>query len=164
MIHWIFDLDNTLYRFQNQKNPSMNNILVDPKLAETIRFLPGNKLIFTNANHIHSMKMCYGMKMLNCFNAILNRDLLQGLKPDPRVYFKLIQWCRIANNDKVIFFEDTAVNLLIAKKFGWITVLISDKPVKKDFIDLCFPDTRSAISFIIKDMLGKKEKIIKKDK
>ena len=60
--------------------------------------------------------------MLNCFNAILNRDLLQGLKPDPRVYFKLIQWCRIGNNDKVIFFEDTPVNLLIAKKFGWITV------------------------------------------
>ena len=158
MIHWIFDLDNTLYRFIDIQNQDLKKIAIDTQLPEIIRLLPGNKLIFTNANQYHSINMISKLKMYNCFNAILNRDLLQGIKPNPMVYFKLIQWCKIQNNDKVIFFEDTPENLMVAKQFGWITILITDKNpenIKENYIDMCFKDTKTAIQTIIRKVLFK---------
>tara|TARA_B100000029_G_scaffold444816_1_gene464841 strand:- start:96 stop:566 length:471 start_codon:yes stop_codon:yes gene_type:complete len=156
MIHWIFDLDNTLYRFLNQKKPDMREIYIDKELPKIIRFLPGNKLIFTNANHYHSMNMIHELGMYNCYSAVINRDILKGIKPDPKTYFKVVQWCNIQNNDKVIFFEDTPVNLEMAKKFGWITVLISNQIVKANYIDLCCPDVKTAIRIILKKILTKR--------
>ena len=155
MIHWIFDLDDTLYKMKGNTF-DINNIERYPKLQDLLKLLPGNKLVFTNASHGHSMNMICNLNLFGCFSAILSRDILMGIKPNSNTYFKLIHICNIKPNDKVIFFEDTPVNLLTAKQYGWTTVLITrendpnkDEYIKLPFIDRCYPDIITSIKDII---------------
>jgi hypothetical protein len=57
-------------------------------------------------------------------------------------------------DEKTYFFEDTIVNLEMAKKFNWITVLIKRHPThyekKSKRVDYIFPDIDTALKFFLK--------------
>ena len=53
----------------------------------------------------------------------------------------------IKNNDKVVFFEDTAENLVTAKSLGWITVLIGNKRPMVSDVDFWFADINQALNY-----------------
>ena len=81
------------------------------------------------------------------FVAISNK-----FKPYLNSYVKLYHEAKIGLNDKCYFFEDTPINLVQAKKFNWITILISrDNPkflkIKYPEIDYIFPDIIEAINY-----------------
>ena len=81
-------------------------------------------------------------------NCIVGRDTLNGLlKPDINAYHEFISLMNIQRNDKVVFFEDTAENLVTAKSLGWITVLIGRKRPMVTDIDFGFTDINQALNY-----------------
>ena len=54
---------------------------------------------------------------------------------------------KIKQNDRIVFFEDTAENLITAKSLGWITVLIGNKKPMINDIDFWFSDINQALNY-----------------
>jgi len=150
MIHWIFDLDNTLYRIEPKKfryellnsNYYLNN---------KIKNLVGKKVLYTNGNLNHTLNCMEIMEMNGLFHKICCREIT-GMKPYLNSYVSLYHQSKIGLNDTCYFFEDTPINLVQAKKFNWVTILISDESslnIKKKYpeIDYIFPDIIDAINY-----------------
>ena len=124
MLHWVFDLDYTLYSLPKHIPFGYDKLHLDPELKRSINSLPGRKAIFTNGTRQHAYNSVVAMGLEQVFHSIEGRDSVDGLKPDPHVYYKFIQKNQIEVGDKILFFEDTLSNLQTAKEFGWITVYI----------------------------------------
>lgn len=165
MFYWIFDLDDTLYQIntpQRVKNGLYLNysfITEDKKLQQLLKYLSGKKIIMTNSVETHCNRVLNKLNIDNCFDDKFHRNNLMSLKPHPFTYTKLIKQMNITKDDTCIFFDDTPVNLIMAKKFGWITILITPNPWRyheaHNSIDLVFPTIHHAIVFLIQKKLEK---------
>ena len=151
MINWIFDLDYTLYQQPNSKF-SYDKLKYSPTLNMKINGLVGKKILFTNGNLFHTLKCVKIMKLERLFNKVLCRELT-GFKPDFNSYIKLYHLANIGINEQCIFFEDTIDNLIEAKRFNWITVLIGDydNNIKKRYpqIDFIFTNIHFALDYFL---------------
>jgi putative hydrolase of the HAD superfamily len=147
MLFWIFDLDNTLYQLKDNYSFNYNFIKKDYHLRYLLEKLPCKKDIFTNANHSHTNNTLKLLGLENIFGKIYSRDNIRALKPDILAFTTLTKLNNIKSSDKVVFFEDTIENLITAKSFGWITVLISKKKVLLDEIDFWFPNINMALEY-----------------
>ena len=152
MINWVFDLDLTLYELKGSEF-SYNNIIRTPKLKEMIGNLPGRKVMFTNGNLQHSMACIHILNLRRAFHKVLCRELT-GFKPSINSYIKAYHYSGMKQDEKTYFFEDTVVNLEMAKKFNWITVLIKRNPTlyekENKRVDYIFPDITIALKFFSK--------------
>jgi pyrimidine 5'-nucleotidase len=161
MLYWIFDLDDTLYQIKSNYHV-VNNLYVnysfikeDKKLKALLNMLTGKKVIMTNSVNQHCQNVINKLKIKDCFHYTFDRNTFNGLlKPNPKTYIKLINDLKMKQNDSCIFFDDSPVNLIMAKKFGWITVLITHFPWKYQnshpSIDFVFPTVHHAVAFLIK--------------
>lgn len=155
--NWIFDLDFTLYQIEKEKIEfTYNDLHYNPNLISNLKKIKGRKILFTNANLMHTLACIRKMKLENLFHKISCREL-SGLKPYPMSYINLYKICNIKKNDNCIFFEDTIINLVQAKRFGWTTVLITNdlselqEAETIDEIDLTFPNIISALNYLNSD-------------
>ena len=61
-------------------------------------------------------------------------------------------------DEKTFFFEDTVVNLEMAKKFNWITVLIKRNPSKDELnnkrVDYHFTNITDALEYFIENTVN----------
>ena len=123
MIYWIFDMDETLYQSKGRFN--YNNLRVDNELISLIKKLNGLKILFTNGTHQHTNIVLDKIGLVSCFDLILDRNVLNVMKPNPEAFLKLIKWCSITKNDTCYYFEDSLTNLIIGSSLGWQTILIN---------------------------------------
>ena len=152
MIYWIFDLDYTLYSLPKSVPFRYEYLKNEPEIKQRIDMLPGKKGIFTNGTRGHAYNSVVTMGLENVFHFIDGRDSLQGLKPDLTVFIEFMRKNNIKVNDKVLFFEDTLLNLQTAKKIGWITILIQGDSTTQLFprpegIDFIFNNIKEALQF-----------------
>lgn len=149
MLYWIFDLDYTLYN-SNKNIPFSYNILKknDSYLSILLSFLPGKNIIYTNSNNSHCNLCLDIINIKNNFSNIITRDN-NYMKPDIRSYINFLKINNINTSDRCVFFEDTEMNLMIAKLFGWTTVFIG-KNNNKHYIDYSFDTIYEALEFFIK--------------
>ncbi len=159
MITWVFDLDNTLYKMpQGMMADGLyfdySILKHDPILVNMINKLSGNKVVFTNAMADHCFKSISKMQMQKSFSKYFHRQV-SGLKPHPNAYNTVIKFTKTDNtnsNNKYIFFDDTPINLIMGKKFGWITVLIlnGNNPLPPNpYIDFTFADIKAALHYFV---------------
>ena len=149
MLYWIFDIDNTLY--QIDKNMFRYELLSkDKKLKDKIKSLPSKKLIFTNATMFHAYICLQRIDILNCFNGIVHRENIKDLKPNLSAYKKMMLLNSISLKDRCIFFDDSLINLISAKQFGWITVYINPNIINHQSIDYSFSNIHIALDYFIK--------------
>lgn len=156
MITWVFDLDNTLYKMPNGIVNGLyfdySILKHDPILNEMIGKLSGNKVVFTNAMADHCFKSIGKMQLQKLFSGYFYRQV-SGLKPHPTAYNTVIKYTKTPDaNNKYIFFDDTPINLIMAKKFDWVTVLIlnGNNPLSPNpYIDFTFPDIKTALVYFI---------------
>ena len=144
MIYWIFDLDNTLYQgnLSNYDQLKPANQLVD-----LIKKLPGKKILFTNGTGDHA-KMCINkMNMNHLFDFVIHRNLISAMKPDFVAYYRMMNICNINKDDSCLFFEDSIVNLISAKKLGWKTVFISSYVINNNSIDYNFSNVYKSLAY-----------------
>ena len=152
MVYWIFDLDYTLYSLSKNIPFSYKYLKNDPEIKQRIDMLPGKKGIFTNGTRGHAYNSVVAMRLQDTFHFIDGRDSLEGLKPDIEIYKKFIQKNNMNLKESVIFFEDTLINLQVAKRLGWITVLILGDSATQLFprpqgADFVFKNIKEALSF-----------------
>ena len=147
MLYWIFDLDNTLYQLPDNTQFSYKYIKKDSQLNYLLDNLPLKKLIFTNGTYGHA-KLCLEKMQCNSFDNITARDIINDLKPNTISYLKFMKVNKITKKDKCIFFDDLPENLIEAKKYNWITVLIGSNYMHPD-IDLSFPNIYVALYYFL---------------
>ena len=56
---------------------------------------------------------------------------------------------KITLNDKCIFFDDLPENLINAKSFNWVAVLINKNRYVHESIDFWFPSIHIALNYFI---------------
>ena len=147
MLYWIFDLDYTLYNISKNKEFNYKLLKGDRQLNYLIKQLPMKKIIFTNGTYLHGVHCTKLLKIDDCFDNMTARDTIMDLKPNYDAYHKFNKLNNIYSKDKCVFFEDSIDNLIIAKEFGWITVLIGPKKYIHESIDFYFPTIHIALNF-----------------
>ena len=151
MLYWVFDVDHTLYQLpKDSRFFSYSLLSPDPQLKYLLSTIPCKKLLFTNGTKGHGITTVEKLNVKEKFpdTCIVGRDTLNGLlKPDINAFSEFISLMNIKNNDKVVFFEDTAENLVTAKSLGWITVLIGNKRPMVSDVDFWFADINQALNY-----------------
>jgi len=145
---FVFDIDDTLviHTKDNHDLYSMNN---DNELQKLLKETPHNSMyVYTNGTYSHGYGVLENLKLTKDFDDIFARDTISYMKP----LYKSFEYVnseiyRYKNNkDIIIFFDDLIDNLLMAKRFGWITVWISPNFNKKPIsIDYAFPNIYDAL-------------------
>lgn len=158
MSKFIFDLDMTLYYFDNIANLKQLYKRCKPNLylQELLKSIPDKKYIITNANLSHTNLILKKLGILDYFEDILAVDHFQNMKPHPEPYELAIQRFNLNKNENIIFFEDNILNLETAKNaFGWTTVLVNplfNTTNRPEYIDFNFSNIENALMFFkIKD-------------
>jgi len=151
MLYWVFDLDNTLYQLPRNIEFSYRYLGPNRRLRQQLEMLPLVKLLFTNGTVGHANKCIELIKLDNIFNNIVAREDVDFImKPNIYAFAKFCNLNNIIPNDKVVFFEDSIENLIVAKnKFKWITVFIYPKQIKRKEIDFWFPNIDVALDFFL---------------
>jgi putative hydrolase of the HAD superfamily len=149
MLYWIFDLDYTLYDIPIEIKFDYTLLKSDSQLDHLLKNLPFKKLIFTNGTFNHGLICLDKMNISNNFDKLIARDTINDLKPKFSSYRQFIKMTNIKSRDKCIFFEDNVDNLIQAKNFGWITVLITKENVINESIDFQFPNIYVALNYFL---------------
>lgn len=131
MKYYIFDLDNTLYKL-NENMKIVNTI--DVTLLNKLK-TQGTIIMFSNATYSHCDYWCSILNIKEYFPTIISADNLQHTKPNPLSYEKVIELSDIKNTDTVYFFDDIPINLYSASKYNWNTYLINKDNNMKDYIE-----------------------------
>mgnify|MGYP006445302973 FL=1 len=149
MLYWIFDLDQTLYQLPSNVDFNYKLLKKNEHLKYLLDVLPSTKLIFTNGTYNHA-KICLNkIDIENNFKSIISRDKILTLKPEHNSYIRCMNLNNITNNDKCVFFDDLPDNLINAKSFGWITVLINRNKYIDEQIDFWFPNIYVALNYFL---------------
>jgi HAD superfamily hydrolase (TIGR01509 family) len=149
MLYWIFDLDQTLYQLPSNVDFNYKLLKKNEHLKYLLDELPSTKVIFTNGTYNHA-KICLNkIDIENNFKSIISRDKILTLKPEHNSYLRCMNLNNITNNDKCVFFDDLPDNLINAKSFGWITVLINRNKYIDEQIDFWFPNIYVALNYFL---------------
>ena len=149
MLLWIFDLDYTLYNLPKTIQFQHNYLKRDNYLGILLSFLPNKKLIFTNGTENHAELSLNKLDIKHNFSSIVARDTIRDLKPNYDSFIKFKRINKIKINDKCVFFDDLAENLISAKQHNWITVLINKNNYIHESIDFWFTNIYIALNFFI---------------
>ena len=161
MLHFVFDLDYTLYQTKDKTEFEYYMLNINPYLDRLLKAIKCNKILFTNGTFNHALKCIDLLGIKDNFpkDKIVARDTMNDLKPQHSAYKKFIEYQNIKPDDHVFFFEDSIINLTESKKYNWITFYIGDFNVKKfTKINKSFANIEEALEYII----YKNEKITKR--
>ena len=166
MFYYIFDLDDTILNLTNNERIHLKNLFKFPQfsqfdliknynviskrkqLKKLLNFINNPKIILTNANSIHAKLSLHNMDLLECFDCIIDRDMIQCLKPNMQAYLLTMKLNNINDPSKCLFFDDQLPNLVAAKMIGWNTVYIGNQ-INNSYIDFSFNNIYDALIFFI---------------
>lgn len=159
MLYWIFDLDHTLYNLSKRERFSYSKLGKNTQLNAQLYLLPCIKILFTNGTVGHAVTSLKKIGIYDHFKGrIFARDNLNAMKPNMSAYEKLMHACGISQNDKVVFFEDSVENLITAKNYNWITILICQKRCLLAEVDFCFSNVNIALNFFLSEISKNRNK------
>lgn len=128
-LHFVHDVP--LEHYLSQDNQSLRRVLSR---------IPLEKVIFTNASREHALKVLNYLGLAQYFSRIVDiRDLNFICKPHPEAYRLFLEIVG-AKGEECILVDDTPRNLVAAKAFGIITILVSKRP-------------QEGVDFVIKDLV-----------
>lgn len=119
----------------------------NPELNDLLLRLPQCKFILTDSTkrHVDDVLKQIAVDAANFSGIFDAHNMNYTFKYNPEGYKSFLQKFCLSAQD-CIMFEDNPKNLKIAKRLGFMTVLISPKPLEKyDFVDLEFPDIKIAL-------------------
>jgi FMN phosphatase YigB (HAD superfamily) len=156
MIHYVFDLDDTLIIHQKGVNLDYNMIKIDKLLKQLLDNCNNECYIYTNGTFGHALAVIKKMDIKQNFYKIYSRDTIPYMKPDMRSYISVENdiYGIYSENDEIYFFDDLLQNLEAAKKFGWTTFWIHPNFLtghQYDYIDYAFKDIHTCLIFLEKN-------------
>jgi putative hydrolase of the HAD superfamily len=112
----------------------------DQRLVDAIARLPGRRLIFTNADDVHTRRVLEALGLHGLFDGVFHL-ISAGYEPKPSAaaFEKLIA-AHAIRPASTAFFEDRAVNLKPAAELGMTTVLVGQGAQPAPFVHHLAPD------------------------
>lgn len=106
----------------------LDGLVPNPPLDEMLGRLPGNKVIFTNADRAHTERVLAQLGIRRHFGQIVDVVAVDYMsKPNPEAYTRCLSLLQ-ARPEECVLIEDTGRNLAPAKQLGMITVLVDGAP------------------------------------
>tara|TARA_Y100001958_G_C20924646_1_gene337516 strand:- start:156 stop:632 length:477 start_codon:yes stop_codon:yes gene_type:complete len=127
MIHYVFDLDDTIIMHNNIRHINYDLISEDHSLTQLLDNCKGPRYIYTNGTGGHALTVLNKMNIKHYFDKIYSRDTIPFMKPDERSINDVhndILYRYQSKEDIIFFFDDRLENLKIAKEKGWLTFWI----------------------------------------
>ena len=159
MIHYVFDLDDTLIIHQKGIRLNYNDIVVDNTLQNLLWNCKNECYIYTNATFGHAHTVIQNMNIKKYFFKIYSRDTLPFMKPDTRSFYSVqndIQKIYPGEN-QIYFFDDLLENCKTAKSQGWTTFWINPDFLsghQYDFVDYSFKNIKDALIYLEKQNIN----------
>jgi putative hydrolase of the HAD superfamily len=102
----------------------------DPQLKQIITSLPQRKLIFTNADTRHAMRVLDALDLAGCFEKIIDiHQVAPDCKPQAEAYLRALSLSGESSVENVAVVDDSPRNLHTARRLGFYTVLVGkDQP------------------------------------
>tara|TARA_B110000495_G_C22604902_1_gene361478 strand:- start:97 stop:588 length:492 start_codon:yes stop_codon:yes gene_type:complete len=155
MIHYVFDLDDTLIIHQKGVQLNYNNIKADNTLKNLLENCKAECYIYTNGTFGHARAVIKKMDIKKFFFKVYSRDTLPHMKPDIRSYISVQNDIQnnYQNTDEIYFFDDLLGNLETAKSLGWTTFWIHPDFLsghQYDSIDYAFKDIQTCLKYLEK--------------
>ncbi|NTV09238.1 MAG: pyrimidine 5'-nucleotidase [Zoogloea sp.] len=129
--------DPTHFLHATHQFPDLRRMVVfERALGGLLRRLPGRKIVFSNAPRQYAEAVLEVMGVRRCFNDVFAIEQMR-LKPKPGLaaFRHLINDHRL-DPQRCIMVEDSAENLLTAKRLGMRTVWISRSLKRPQWVDL----------------------------
>lgn len=121
------------------------------EFREALSRIPLEKVIFTNASREHALNIINYLGLAGLFSRIVDiRDLNFICKPNPQAYERFLEIVGV-KGEECILVDDTPRNLVAAKAFGIITVLIGGEP--QEGVDFVI-QTPAEIEGVVKEILA----------
>jgi putative hydrolase of the HAD superfamily len=112
----------------------------DQRLIDGVARLPGRRLVFTNADDVHTLRVLKALGLEHLFDDVFHL-ISAGYepKPSPASFERLIA-AHAIRPASTAFFEDRAMNLAPAAALGMTTVLVGRGAAPAPFIHHLAPD------------------------
>jgi putative hydrolase of the HAD superfamily len=103
---------------------ALESLIEDPALADALARLPGRRLIFTNADDVHTERVVARLGLAGLFDGVFHIASADFVpKPDPATFARLVS-AHAIEPAATAFFDDRAMNLAPAAALGMTTVLV----------------------------------------
>lgn len=153
MIHFVFDLDDTLIIHEKNISIDYYKMKEDLLLTECLKKCKGKCYIYTNGTGGHALEVIKRMNIINMFEKIYSRDTIPSMKPYINSFISVDR--DIGNlypgSKVVFFFDDLLENLKTAHQLGWKTFWINPnhkEGYKYSFVDLSFPNIKDCLIYL----------------
>ena len=153
MIHYVFDLDDTLIIHKKGVPINYDMIQPDPELSNHLNKCNGSCYIYTNGTGGHALDVIEKMNIKDMFEKIYSRDTIPYMKPFHESFTSVQN--DLSERDPlpkvVFFFDDLLENLETASKMGWITFWIHPNyhtGKYYSFVKMSFSNIKSCLRYI----------------
>jgi len=116
---------------------SIDGLHPDPELNALIEALPGRKIVFTNGDERHAVRILAKLEMTALFDGVFHLEHADWIPKPNMVTFERMMAAHDVTPTQAAFFEDSPKNLRPAHQLGMKTVLVGPKAAGNtdDFID-----------------------------
>ncbi len=128
-----------------------NNIKKRNNLKKLLQSINNPKYILTNAKKIHATLSLYNMGLLDDFDYIIDREIVNCMKPNIQAYLLAMKLTGISKPNECFLFDDQLPNLISAKIIGWNTVFIGNNDIIHNSVDFAFRNIYDALLFFLKN-------------
>ena len=127
---------------------SLDGLEPDPELNALIAALPGRKIVFTNGDDRHAVRVLEKLQMTHLFDGVFHLEHANWVPKPNMATFELMMKTHTVHPEQAAFFEDSPKNLKPAHQLGMKTVLVGPKAAGNtdDFIDFRAPTLKAFLS------------------
>lgn len=112
----------------------VHNVPVDrllspaPGLRALLRRYPQRKIIFTNADTPHALRVLNALQIRDCFDQIIDiHAVAPYCKPMPETYPLALRLAGEPEAARCVFLDDSPTNLQPAQQSGWYTIRVGSR-------------------------------------
>jgi putative hydrolase of the HAD superfamily len=123
---------------------SIDSLHPDPELNTLIAALPGRKLVFTNGDERHAVRILARLEMTALFDGVFHLEHANWVPKPNMATFELMMKAHLVTPTRAAFFEDSPRNLKPAHQLGMKTILVGPRAAANtdDFIDFRAPSVK----------------------
>ncbi|HVZ30580.1 MAG TPA: pyrimidine 5'-nucleotidase [Asticcacaulis sp.] len=127
---------------------SIDSLHPDPELNALLARLEGRRIVFTNSDERHAVRMLQKLEMNHLFDGLFHLEHANYVPKPQAATFELMMKAHVVTPADTAFFEDTARNLEPAKTLGMTTVLVGPKAADNtdDFVDFRSPSLKAFLA------------------
>ncbi len=100
----------------------------DPELKRVLQSFPQRKIIFTNADRNHAVRVLAALELSDCFEQIVDiHQIAPACKPQPTSFQTALRVAGENDPGRCLFMDDAPHNLAAAKTLGFTTLLVGTR-------------------------------------